>query len=131
MINDGLEAGGRFNFLFDFAKHGGAVGTITVGPKLIPPETVIFSGVIRVVTAVTSGGSATIAMHLSSSEDIIAATGKSSYSLDALLDVVPVGTAATSILCTAATQLSVVIAVDTLTAGKIEVSLFGFRSTTT
>jgi hypothetical protein len=70
-------------------------------------------------------------MHLSSSEDIKAATGKSSYSLDALLDVVPVSTAATSILCTAATQLSLVVAVDTLTAGKIEVSLFGFRSITT
>ena len=131
MINDGLEAGGRFNFLYDFAKHGGAVSTITVGPKLIPPETIITSGVIRVVTACTSGGSATIALHLSSSEDIVGATAVASFSLDAMLDVVPVGTAATSILLTAATQLSVVVAVAALLTGKIEVSLFGFRSTTT
>jgi hypothetical protein len=131
MINDGLEAGGRFNFLFDFAKHGGAVATILVGPKLIPPETIITSGMIRVVTACTSGGSATVALHLSSSEDILGATAVASLTLDALLDSVPVGTAATSILCTAATQLSVVVAVAALTAGKIAVSLFGFRSTTT
>jgi hypothetical protein len=130
MINDGLEAGGRFNFLYDFAKHGGAISTITVGPKLIPPETIITSGIIRVVTAPV-GTNATVALHLSSSEDILAATAITSLTLDALLDTVPVGTAATSILITAATQLSVVIATTALTAGKIAVSLFGFRSTTT
>jgi hypothetical protein len=129
MINDGLEAGGRFNFLYDFAKHGGLVSTITVEPKLIPPETIITSGMIRVVTAPVGSG-ATIAMHLSSSEDILAATAITSLTLDVVFDVVPVGTAATSILLTAATQLSVVIAVAALTAGKIEVSLFGFRSIT-
>jgi hypothetical protein len=129
MINDGLEAGGRYNFLYDFAKHGGAVSTITVGPKLIPPETIITSGIIRVVTACVGTG-ATVALHLSSSEDVLAALAITSLTLDDLVDTVPVGTAATSILCTAATQLSVVIAVAALTAGKIEVSLFGFRSIT-
>jgi len=131
MINGGLEHCLRgYDFLYDFAKHGGAVSTITVGPKLIPPETIIVQGMIRVVTACTSGGSATVALHLSSSEDIVAATAVASLTLDALLDPVPVGTAATSILCTSATQLSVVIATAALTAGKIGVHLLGYHSTT-
>jgi hypothetical protein len=129
MQQTGLEPNGRYDFLYDFAKHGGAISTITVGPKVIPPQTIITSGIIRVVTAPV-GASATVALHVSSSEDIVAATAITSLTLDALLDVVPVGTAATSILVTAASQLSVVIATTALTAGKIHVALFGFNSVT-
>ena len=120
----------EFDFVYDFAKHGGAISTITVGPKLIPAQTVITQGIIRVVTACTSDGSATVALHLLSSEDILAATAIASLSLDALVDTVPVGTAATSLICTAATQLSVVVATAALTAGKIAVHLQGYRSIT-
>lgn len=132
MDRSGLEDGVKeFTFLYDFAKHGGAVGSITVGPKLIPPETIITQGIIRTITAVTSAGAATIAMHLNSSEDVLAAEGKASFSLDALIDVVPVGTAATSIICTAHTQLTVVVATAALTAGKFTVTLQGYSSQTT
>ena len=133
MRNDGLEPSVKeFTFLYDFAKHGGAVGTILVGPKLIPPETIITQGIIRVVTAGASGGSATVAMHLLTSEDILtaAAGAVANLTLDALIDVVPVGTAATSLICTAHTQLSVVIGTAALTAGKFAVTLQGYSSTT-
>ncbi len=133
MLNDGLEASVKeFTFLYDFAKHGGAVGTITVGPKLIPPQTIITQGILRVVTAVTSAGAATVAMHLLTSEDILtaAAGAKANLTLDALLDIVPVGTAATSLLCTAHTQLSVVVGTAALTAGKLALTLQGYSSAT-
>ena len=119
----------EFDFVYDFAKHGGAVSTITVGPKLIPAQTIITQGIIRVVTAPVGSG-ASVALHLLSSEDILAATAITSLTLDALLDTVPVGTAATSLICTAATQLSVVISAAALTAGKIAVHLQGYRSIT-
>ena len=130
MINGGLEPCLRgYDFLYDFAKHGGAISAITVGPKLIPPETIIVQGMVRVVTAPVGVG-ATVALHLVGADDIMAATAITSLTLDALLDVVPVGTAATSILCTAATQLTVTIATTALTAGKIAVHLLGYHSTT-
>lgn len=127
---DGLEPGVKeFTFLYDFAKHGGAIGDITVGPKLIPPQTIITQGIIRVVTAF-AGASATVALRLATSEDILAATAITSLTLDALLDVVPVGTAATSIICTAHTQLTLTVATAALTAGKLAVTLQGYSSAT-
>lgn len=110
-------------FEYDFALHGGAVSTITVGPKLLPAGAIVMDGVIHVKTAPTSGGSATVALHLLSSEDILAATAIASLTLNSLHDTVPVGTAATMLRCTAATQLSVVIATAALTAGVIAVGL--------
>ena len=110
-------------FEYDFALHGGAVSTITVGPKLLPAGAIVMDGIIHVKTAPTSEGSATVALHLLSSEDILAATAIASLTLNSLHDTVPVGTAATMLRCTAATQLSVVIATAALTAGVIAVGL--------
>jgi hypothetical protein len=109
---------------------GGAISTIALGSKIIPPQTIISSGMIRVVTAVTSAGAPTVAFQLLSAEDVLAETLKASLTLDLLVDTVPVGTAATSILTTAATQLSIVIGTAVLTAGKIHVALYGSRSIT-
>jgi len=117
------------NFLYDFAKHGGAIGDILVGPKVLPPQAIITSGIIRVVTAPVGSG-ATVAIKAVGSEDILAATAITSLTLDALIDVVPVGTAATSILTTAYTQLTFTIATAALTAGKIHVGLRYFVSIT-
>jgi hypothetical protein len=131
MIENGLEPNGFFNFTYDFAKHGGAISTITVGPKLIPPQTIIVQCSIRTVTALV-GTNATVAMHLLSSEDVLAATAITSMTLDDVLVGVPVPqTASTWIVTTAHTQLSVVIATTALTAGKLDISFIGHRSQTT
>ena len=106
-------------FQYDFAVDGGAQGTIVIGTDRIPSGAIILDGIIHVKTAVTSGGAATVALHVMSSEDILAATAKASLSLNALLDTVPVGTAATAVRCTASKGLSVVIADADLTAGVI------------
>ena len=109
-------------FAYDFAKHGGAVGTIEIAPDL-PVNAIVTTGMIHVETAATSGGAATIAFHLNDAEDILAATAVGSFTLNALLDVVPVGTAATAVRTTALTKLSMVIADAALTAGRIVVRL--------
>jgi hypothetical protein len=108
---------------YSFALHGGAVSSIAVAPKLLPAGAIIMDGIVHVKTACTSGGSATVAIQALAAEDILAATAVASLTLNALLDVVPVGTAATMIRCTAATQLTFVIATAALTAGVISVGL--------
>lgn len=109
-------------FEYDFAKHGGAQGAITVGPKLLPRGAIVTQGIIHVKTALVGSG-ATVALNVLTSEDVLAATAITSFTLNALLDVVPVGTAATSFRCTAAAQLTVTIATADLTAGKFAVAL--------
>ena len=124
MQENGLETRkGVAVFEYDFAKHGGAVGDITVDPKLLPKDAIITSGVLHVKTACTSGGAATVAIKAVGTDDVLAAAAVATLTLNALLDVVPVGTAATMIRCTAATQLTFTIATAALTAGKIAVAL--------
>jgi len=130
MIETGIEAGARFSFTYDFSKHGGAISAISVGPKIIPPQTIITHCVIRVVTACL-GTNGTLALMLVGANDLLTATNVSSLTLDALIVGVPVPqTANTWILTTAATQLTATIATTAFTAGKVDVHLFGFRSQT-
>lgn len=103
-------------FRYDFAKHGGAVGDIVLD-ELLPKGAIVTDGMIHVTTAVLSGGSATVALKLLGTEDILAATAKATLALNAKIDAVPDGTSANMIRCTAATGLTVTIATAALTAG--------------
>jgi len=110
-------------FEYDFAKEGGAVGDITLRGAQLPKGAIIKEGIVDVETAVVSGGAATIALKLNSAGDVLAATGKASFSLNATLDVVPDGTAANSVKLTANKRLAATVAVAALTAGKFTVAL--------
>jgi hypothetical protein len=110
-------------FEYDFATHGGAVSTIVLTNDYVPDDAIVLGGMIEVKAACTSDGSATVAFHLLSSEDVLAATAVASLTLAAQIDTVPVWTAATALKMTAATQLSCVIGTAALTAGRIFVSL--------
>lgn len=111
-------------FEYDFSRHGGAVGGITVYGDPIPSGAIIKEGIIHVKAAVTSDGSATVAIAALSANDILAATAKASLTLNALVATVPVGTAASSIRVTSnITSLTFTVAVAALTAGKICVAL--------
>ena len=116
-------------FQYDFAQHGGAVGAITVYGDNIPADAIILDGIIRVNTAVTSSGLATVAIGAVAADDILAATAKASLTLNALLDTVPVTTAATAIrVATAISSLTFTVAEAALLTGKITVSLRWMRS---
>lgn len=110
-------------FVYDFAKDGGAVGAVVVGAGMLPNGAIVNGGTVHVDTAVTSGGSATVALGIETATDVLGATGKASFTLGARLDVVPVRTAATAVKTTASRGLTVTIGTATLTAGKITVFL--------
>jgi len=123
MQNSSLEGRvGLALFEYDFAKLGGAVGDILVGPKLLPPSAVVMDGFLQVFTDFASGGSATVAIKAVGTADILAATAIASLAAG-LVDIVPDGTAANMILTAAYTQLTFTVAVEALTAGKAVVAL--------
>jgi hypothetical protein len=104
---------------YDFAKHGGAVGTVTLDDAVLPDNAIITQVWIDVITAPTSGGAATIALTAQSAADLKAATAIASYT--GVVAGVPVGTAATAIKLTAERIVTATIATAALTAGKLKV----------
>lgn len=125
----GLQGGMQeWVFEYDFAKEGGAAGDITLRGAPIPVGGVIVGGYVDVITAVTATGSATVALKVTGTADILAATAKASLSLAALLIAVPdfatVGEAVR--VASSAKPVVATIAVDDLLTGKFQVHLFGF-----
>lgn len=113
--------------IYDFSTMGGAVSSIPLvddqgEPAKFPEGSIIVRSFMNVVTAVTSGGAATVAFTLVNSGDVLAATAKTSFTLNAMLDGIQDGAAANMIApLTSAKVLNITIAAAALTAGKIEV----------
>ena len=108
---------------YDFAVDGGAVSTITpASTATLPDNAIMIGGVVNSTTAVTSGGSATVAIGTSagsSTTAILGATAKASLGADVLVNAVPVF--ATPVKLTAAGSITFTIGTAALTAGVIEV----------
>lgn len=115
---------------YDFAVDGGAVSAITPATNAtIPDNAILLSVILNPTTALTSGGSATIAVGTSagsSANSLKTATAVASYSLDALLAGVPVFTAASAVKMTAAGSFTITVATAALTAGVLEISAVYF-----
>lgn len=114
---------------YDFANvnQGGAIGAITLIDQntgkaaQLPKGAVISFALIHILTTLTSGGSATIAVGTGqAANDLKAATAVASYSAG-LLAAVPVESAATAIIMAADGTMSMTIATAALTAGKFNV----------
>lgn len=99
-------------------------GTYTLGLKL-PAGAIVLQGLVDVVTTFTSAtDAATIALRIQSANDLVSAIAISNGAnpWDAgLKATVPVDTAATAIKLTAEREVQAVVAVETLTAGKLRV----------
>lgn len=114
---------------YDFAVDGGAVSTIPlIGGTLIPLGATILYGWIEVVTALTSGGSATAAIQVEGAGDIVPAQVLATWTtgrkkIVPCLGASAVLAAATDVRLTADRDISLVIAVAALTAGKFSVIL--------
>lgn len=112
---------------WDFSVDGGATGDISIGATgQIPSGAYITHGVVEVDTAVTGGGSATLAIKVEGAGDIVAAAAVSGapWSTTGLKSVVPVGTGATAVKTTAARTITATVATAALTAGVVDVWLF-------
>src|SRR5688500_17062465 len=65
---------------YDFAVDGGAISTIALTSGLvIPAGAIITRGYIEVLTALTSGGAATIACQVEAANDILTAVAVASW----------------------------------------------------
>ncbi len=109
---------------YDFAISGGAVGNIALDVT-IPSGAIVTGGKVQVITPLTSGGAGTAAIQVQSAGDVVAAAVVSGapWSTAGVKDVVPVETAATSILTTASRTVTLVVGTAALTAGKFVVWL--------
>lgn len=105
----------------------GTAGTRTMrsedGP--IPNGSVILSGYLSVVAAPASVGSATIAVQVNAANDIInaAAFDGAPWSSTGKKSIIPAGTGATAVTCTADRSPAVVIAAATITLASVELVL--------
>ena len=111
---------------YSFADDGGAVGDIELTSDSIPANAVIIAGFVEVDTAVTSGGSATVAIKVEGAADIVAAAAVSGapWSTTGRKSVIPVATGATTVKTTAARKVTATVATAALTAGVFDVVLF-------
>lgn len=111
-------------FEYDFAVQGGAVGTLALaGATVIPLSAIILGGILEVLTVPTSAGAPTVALQAEAADDIIAAAliSGAPWSTLGRKNTIPSFDGATSVKLTAARDLSAVIAVAALTAGKFNV----------
>lgn len=113
--------GGRRRVIYDFAVHGGAVGSIAIADLKLPNKAIIHSGYVNVITAPTSGGSATVALGLGTTgtkTTILTATAIASITGQVALNTLPI-----QIGSNAPNNLIVTVATAALTAGKLEIYL--------
>jgi len=82
----------------------------------IPDNAIVIDGHVDVISAVTSDGSATVAIHLVNANDLLAATGIASLGAKAQL---PMAVDTTPIKLEAAKAVTVTVGTADLTAGKI------------
>jgi hypothetical protein len=115
---------------YSFATDGGAVSTITLRGAgalggQVPSGSIIIGGYIEVDTILASGGSATVAVGLESTTDLLAATafGSAPWSSTGRKSVIPVGTGVTTVKATASRSITITIATAALTAGIFRVVL--------
>jgi hypothetical protein len=112
---------------YDFSVDGGAIGAIVIGPVgQIPAGAYITHGFVEVDTAVTGGGSASLAISVEAADDIVAAAAVSGapWSTTGLKSIVPVATGATAKKTTAARSVTATVGTAALTAGVVDVILF-------
>lgn len=117
--------GGTVKATYDFTVHGGVIGDNTLDLKL-PDNAIVYGGLIDVVTAPTSGGSATVALKIEGAADLLAATAIASVT--GQLDTVPDGTATNAVKLTEERTLTMTVATAALTAGKFNIFLNYFIS---
>lgn len=112
---------------YDFAVHGGAVGTIPLRVSL-PVGAIVINAFMRVRTALDSGGSATMSLGIQGAADLVAATayGSAPWSSTGIKLMIPdfatVGDQ--FIVATTPKELTATIATAALTAGVVDFFIF-------
>lgn len=115
--------------VYDFAKLGGSSGASVIlkdaagGQAVLPKKAIIVDCIIDVITNLTSSGTPTVSVGVTTATDILGATTYSSITQRKAC--VPVGTAATSVKVGGAkAAVTATINTNDLTAGKFNVFLY-------
>lgn len=107
---------------YDFDLDGGAVGDITLRGDTIPSGAILVDSLLKVDTALTSGGAATVAIKVESAADINAADAISGAPWSTTGAKRGDFTATSApITTTAARSIVATVATAALTAGKFSV----------
>lgn len=123
-VGGGAVGGGRRSAVatYSFATHGGAVGDIALTSDTIPSGAVILDAYLNVTTALTSGGSATVAIKVEGAADINAADAISGAPWSTTGVKRADFTATTApVVTTAARQIVATVGTAALTAGAFTV----------
>ena len=111
---------------YDFAVDGGAISTITLrADSPLPAGAVIIGGYIDVLTLLTSGGAATVALSVEAANDLQTAitVAGAPWSTTGRKAITPAFSAATAVKTTVQRAPTAAIAAVTVTAGKFELVL--------
>lgn len=113
---------------YDFATDGGAIGSINLRGDKLPSGAIIVSSYLKVDTAVTSGGAATVSLGTEAATDVRAAAA---FNAGTLLSTTGVKqgaiTNAAPVALTADRHVAAVIAAAALTAGRFSVIIEYFE----
>jgi hypothetical protein len=127
MIMEGTYNLKAYRGRYDFAQDTGAISTITLrADSPIPAGSVIIGGYINVLTALTSGGAATVALQAEAANDLQTAitVAGAPWSTTGLKAITPAFSAATMIKTTVSRSPAMLIAAFAVTAGKFDLVLF-------
>lgn len=123
----GLGAAQVAKATYDFTVDGGAIATISpVSSPVIPAGAIVFGGLIDVIVAPLGGG-ASVAIGFGSGAQVAslkAATAVGTYTIGAILALIPVWTAASAVKVAADTKITFTVSGGALTAGKIAVQIY-------
>lgn len=114
--------------VYDFSVLGGAISTISLvddqgNPAVLPVGSIVTSVGARVITAVTSLGSATVSLGLLTTTDLQSAIAKATLVLNANVAGTPDGTVANwvgPVVVAAGTVVTASVAAAAVTAGKVK-----------
>ena len=115
---------------YNFATQGGAVGDYNLKDSngvsvTLPAKAIVQNVMVHVVTALTSGGSATIDLNLQSANDLLAAEAVASFSANAKIQGIPdFATLADAVITSATRTLTLSVNVAALNDGKINVFVY-------
>ena len=101
--------------LYDFSEDGGAVGSVSFGRKL-PAGAVVVNVYSDEITALTSGGAATVQLQAGATDLTDAIAFDSGF---AGTEAQALASSAEAIKISAAAELKIAIATAALTAGKV------------
>jgi hypothetical protein len=113
---------------WDFARDGGGVGAIAFRGPQLPKGFRITSTFLETLTGIAGGGSATIAIHAVSANDILSQVVLTNFAAAGCDAGIQVGVAANSLLMTADSTVYLTVGTAALTAGKMRVVFYGYHT---